>query len=144
MLHCRNRTKPHRYPHTPHTTSIPPHSSTRNNVRSDARTASTPTTFVQNVAPSSAVARAAAGAQRPTSSELTPRKSMKTRVTTSGEGETRISAAFSYDACATKRKATNSCLSRLGSQYLRVHSRPNDPTPKNLIPIRHKVFFGGV
>jgi hypothetical protein len=51
---------------TTHSTSIPPHSDTRDDVRSDARTASTPTTSVQNVVPSSEVARAAAGAQRPT------------------------------------------------------------------------------
>ena len=118
---AKQPTKPHRHlsPDTAHTTSIPPHSKTRNNVRSDARTASTPTTFVQYVAPSSAVARAAAGAQRPKSSGRTPRKSMKTRVTTSGAGETRIWAAFSYDACVMKRKATYSCLSRVGSQNLR-------------------------
>jgi len=42
------------YPDTTHSTSIPPHSNTRNNVRSNARTASTPTTSVQNDAPSSA------------------------------------------------------------------------------------------
>jgi hypothetical protein len=75
------------YPDATHSTSIPPHSNTRNNVRSDPRTASTPTTSVQNVAPSSAVARAAAAAQRLTSSGRTPQKSMKTRVTTSGAGE---------------------------------------------------------
>jgi hypothetical protein len=115
-----------------YSTSIPPHSNTRNNARSDARTASTPTTFVQNVALSSAVVRAAAAAQTPTSSERTPRKSMKTRVTTSGAGETRICAAFSYDACETKRRATYSCLSRLGSQYLRGHPRAYSPAPENI------------
>jgi len=47
---------------------------------------------------------------------------MKTQVTTSGVGETRIRAAFSYDDCAMKRKAMYSCLSKLGSQYLRVRA----------------------
>ena len=115
----RKKKSSRQYSDTTHSTSIPPHSNTRNNVRSDARTTSTPTTFVQKVAPSSALARAAAGAQRFTSSVGTPWKSMKMRVTTSGAGEMRIWAAFSYDACATKRRATYSCLSKLGNQYLR-------------------------
>ena len=50
---------------------------------------------------------------------------MKTRLTTSGVGEMRIRAAFSYDDCAMKRKAMYSCLSKFGSQYLR------DPGEKN-------------
>ena len=101
-----------------HLTSIPPHSNTRNKSRSDARTKLTPTTRAQNVAPSSAVARVAACSQNPKSSAATPRKSMKTRVTTSGAGETRICAACSYEACERKRSATYSCLSKFGSQYL--------------------------
>jgi hypothetical protein len=35
-----------------------------------------------------------------------------------------ICAAFSYDACARKRKATYSCLSKSGSQYLRGRPHP--------------------
>ena len=105
-------------------TSIPPHSKTRNKPRSDARTGSMPTTCAQNVAPSSAATRAAAGAQIPKSPGETPQKSMKTRVTTSGTGEMCICAAFSYDACARKRKATYSCLSKSGSQYLQVQPHP--------------------
>src|SRR5260370_40677847 len=118
-----------------YSTSSPPHSSTLNNERSDARTVSTPTTFVQNVAPSSAAARAAAGAQSPTSSGWTPRKSMKMRVTTSGVGETRICAAFSYDDWAMKRRAMYSCLSKLGSQYLRDPVRAGN--------VRNKAFIRG-
>jgi hypothetical protein len=52
-------------------------SNTRNNVPSDAWNASTPMTFVQNVAPSSAVVRAAPSAQRPTTPGRSPQKSMK-------------------------------------------------------------------
>ena len=137
-------TKSHGHPDSAHTTSIPPHSNTRNSVRSDARTASTPTTFVQNVAPSSAVARAAAEAQRPKSSERIPRKSMKMRVMTSGAGEMRSRAAVSYDACAMKRKATYSCLSKLGSQYLHDHPRPDNPVPGKCLKAFPFVFLRGV
>ena len=56
-------------------------------VQSDTHTPSMPTTVVQNIAPSSSVARVAACAQRPTPSEQTPRKSMKMRVTMSGVGQ---------------------------------------------------------
>ena len=123
----RMKEKSHQYTYQygHYLTSIPPHSKTRNKPRSDARTESTPTTCAQNVVPSSAATRAAAGAQRPKSPGETPQKSMKTRVTTSGTGEMCICAAFSYDACARKRKATYSCLSKSGSQYLRArpHAR---------------------
>jgi hypothetical protein len=56
---------------------------------------------------------------------------MNTRVTTSGVGKMRSCAAVSYDACVMKRKAMYSYLSRLGSQYLRGHPRPNNPAPEN-------------
>ena len=121
--------------HAPHLTSIPPHSKTRNKPRSDARTRSTPTTCAQNVAPLSAVARAAACSQSPKSSAATPQKSMKTRVTTSGEGETRICAACSYDACVRKRSATYSCLSKSGSQNLdEAQSKPRNEKKKGNYP----------
>lgn len=81
--------------HARYLTSIPPHSKTRNKSRSDARTELTPTTCAQNVTPSSAATRAAAGAQIPKSLGETPQKSMKIRVTMSGTGEMCICAAFS-------------------------------------------------
>jgi len=43
---------------------------------------------------------------------------MNKRLTTSGVGRMRICAACSYDDRATKRRATYSSLSKLGSQYL--------------------------
>ena len=55
---------------------------------------------------------------------------MKMRVTTSGAGKMRIWAAFSYDACATKRRATYSCSSKPGNQYLRGRPRPNNRVPE--------------
>ena len=98
------------------TTSISPHSNTRRSVELDARPTSTPTTFVQYVA--SASARVIAGVQRTRSFEQTPRKSIKTRVTTSGVGEMFICAAISNDSCAMNRNATNLCLCRYDSQNL--------------------------
>ena len=90
--------------HLTYLTSIPPHSKTRNKLGSDVRAESMPTTFVQNVAPSSAVTRTAACSQSPKSPGATPQKSINTQVTTSDAGETRIFAACSYDACARKRR----------------------------------------
>jgi hypothetical protein len=56
---------------------------------------------------------------------------MMIRVTMSGVGETRIQAAFPYDDCAMKRKATYLCLSKLGSQNLRMaRPCPNNPDPR--------------
>ena len=43
-----------------------------------------------------------------------------------GVGDMRLRAAFSYDNCAMKHQAMCSCLSKLGSQYLR------GPTEKGL------------
>ena len=65
-------------------------------------------------------ASALADCHSSTAAAGTPRKSMNTRVTTSGVGETRIGGAFSYDSCERKRSATYSCFSKSGSQYLRV------------------------
>jgi len=123
---------------THHLTSIPHHSKTRNKLGSAARAESMPTMFVQNVAPSSAVARAAACSQSPMSPGPTPRKSIKTRVTTSGTGETRIFAACSYDACARKRSATYSCLSRSGSQYLTTPAQAQNFKKRETMKSREK------
>ena len=104
-------------------TSIPPRSKTGNKPRSDAHTESTPTTRAQNVVPSSAATRGR-GRSMSQVARRTLQKSMKTRVTTSGMGEICTCTTFSYDACARKRKATYSCLSKSGSQYLRARPHP--------------------
>jgi hypothetical protein len=103
-----------------HCTSIPPHSSTLNIPLSAAREASTPTTSAQYLDPSPAVSatRALAASHNPRSPSATPRKSINTRVTTSGAGAMRSDAARSYASCAMKRSATYSCFRRSGSQYL--------------------------
>jgi hypothetical protein len=101
--------------------SIPPHSSTRNNLRSCPRAASAPTTSVQDTVSSTADVSALADCQCSTSAEATPRKSMNTRVTTSGVGETTIDAACSYGSCGRNRSATCLCFSKSVSQYLNSH-----------------------
>ena len=131
--HSVTNIRAHTIPEYDHNTSIAPHSKTLNRLSSPAP-ASTPTTFAQSTCPTRA--RAPLHIDLSASSADTPRKSINTRVTTSGLGVTSRLAVRSYVRWGRNRRATiQDVLEDKQMELVKVHmtENPADLLTKGLL-----------